>query len=161
MQSIASLTAPENYEPRNYKDEALGARDRAMLSPTYRNDHIQNFMRMNFNQYLFNKNYSNETIRKYVQEVNQFEQFLESDISQATYNEIMDYMRHVQKSVSNKTAEKKLAALKNYFDYLIQVGENDHNPATQSKKPESNPIFCDYEMDSKHQFTRSPIPSRS
>lgn len=88
---------------------------------------------MTFKQYLFNKNYSNETIRKYVQEVHQFEQFLESDISQATYNEIMDYMRFVQSKVTNKTAEKKLAALKNYFDYLIQIGENLHNPAAHIK----------------------------
>jgi site-specific recombinase XerD len=88
---------------------------------------------MNFETYLQNKRYSPATIRSYTLHEQSFAEWLagqELTGEQASYNDVIAFMRDMQASgKSKKTVRDRLNVLRHYFAYLIMEGMRQDNPA--------------------------------
>ena len=88
---------------------------------------------MNFREYLAEQ-YTDQTASRYARAVDHFTTHIESE--KATHKEIIDYLHK-----HNKATAPVLAALKKYFDYLIEKGiRNDHPCRTITTKKKSKPM---------------------
>jgi integrase/recombinase XerD len=88
---------------------------------------------MTFEQYLESKRYSRVTIGRYLAGAEIFTGWLQEERlagEQATYNEVVAFMRHLQqKGKSKKTVHSQLNILRHYFNYLISESRRQDNPA--------------------------------
>jgi len=88
---------------------------------------------MTFEQYLVSKRYSRVTISRYLAGAEIFTGWLQEEQltgDQATYNEVVAFMRHLQeKGKSKKTVHGQLNILRHYFNYLISESRRQDNPA--------------------------------
>ena len=88
---------------------------------------------MNFREYL-DTLYTVQTASRYARAVDHFSTHIESE--KATHKEIIDYLHKYKKATA-----PVLAALKKYFDYLIEQGiRNDHPCRTIVTKRKSKPM---------------------
>lgn len=88
---------------------------------------------MTFEQYLESKRFSRVTISRYLAGAEIFTAWLQKEQlagEQATYNEVVTFMRHLQgKGKSKKTVHSQLNILRHYFNYLISESHRQDNPA--------------------------------
>lgn len=88
---------------------------------------------MNFEEYLQAKRYGAGTIRGYVPYCELFTSWLSQEQltgEQATYNDVLTYMRHMHEKGNNKkTIHSQLNIIRHYFNYLISEGKREDNPA--------------------------------
>ena len=110
---------------------------------------------MDFKKYLKQKELSKTTIKAYQYHVLNFITFLDKDnteIEQCTEKEVMLYMGDVQKKgVDNITRKLRLYALKHFFNFQIETGKRENNPAkrikiTGSQKQKLYPILSPQEL---------------
>jgi site-specific recombinase XerD len=88
---------------------------------------------MNFKEYL-DTFYTNQTASRYARAVDHFSTHTESET--ATHKEIIDYLHK-----HNLATAPVIAAVKKYFDYLIEQGiRNDHPCRTIVTKKKSKPM---------------------
>ena len=80
------------------------------------------------------KNYSKHTIHAYVADVDSFNQFLQEDrsevvIDEAIYTDIRYWIVHlVDSGLTNRTINRKIASLKAYYSFVLQIGVREANP---------------------------------
>lgn len=115
-------------------------------------------MTMNsFEKYLQQKDLSKGTIKCYNTEAMEFivwcdRQNIEAETTTST--EITSYLKHLQnKGQQNKTRNINLNVLKHFFDWQIQVGHREDNPANHikirgTKNRVLYPIFTKQELES-------------
>jgi integrase/recombinase XerD len=88
---------------------------------------------MNFETYLQNKRYSPGTINSYKLHGKLFTDWLEQQEltgEQATYNDVIAFMRDMQaRGKSKRTVRELLNVLRHYFTCLITQGKRQDNPA--------------------------------
>lgn len=88
---------------------------------------------MNFETYLQTKRYSDDTIHSYTLHGKLFTDWLEQQQlsgEEATYNEVIAFMRdRQQKGKSKQAIGDLLNVLRHYFTYLIAAGKREDNPA--------------------------------
>lgn len=95
-----------------------------------------------FKKYLlFEKRYSEHTVRSYINDLSQFETFL---IAQLSITEDID-VRHVhvrswmvhlmQDAYVSKSINRKISTLKSYFKYLKKIGDIEMNPMSKVITP--------------------------
>ena len=110
---------------------------------------------MDFKAYLKQKELSKTTVKAYQYHVLNFITFLDKDnteIEQCTEKEVMLYMGDVQKKgVDNITRKLRLYALKHFFNFQIETGKRENNPAkrikiTGSQKQKLYPILSPQEL---------------
>jgi len=123
-------------------------------------------MKMNFNNYLLGKGFSNKSIETYQKDVNSFLEWLEQENITAettVYSDILHYIQQLKAKVSQRTVAIKLNSIKHYFDYLMEKQSIIENPAhpIQIKgikrkilydilsKKELESIYNNYEVDEK------------
>ena len=93
-----------------------------------------------FLQYLkVEKNYSIHTVVSYEKDLSEFLAFFKNElnsekIEDARKTEIRNYFAQLsQKSLSERTINRKISALKSYYKYLMRIGEITNSPVSQIK----------------------------
>lgn len=88
---------------------------------------------MNFKEYLQQKQYSNTTVSRYTEGIQNFLSWLQQEdikAEQFTYNELLDFMRHChQKGISKRSVHNILCMIRHYCNYLIVEKQRTDNPA--------------------------------
>lgn len=87
----------------------------------------------NFKKYLESKDMSTSTIEFYYNNLIQFIRWTETEnleSEQCTYNELLDYIRHLRKKqVKPSTVQKQVKTLEHYYNWLISEEARQDNPA--------------------------------
>jgi site-specific recombinase XerD len=88
---------------------------------------------MNFKEYLQQKQYSNTTVSRYTEGIQNFLSWLQQEdikAEQFTYNELLDFMRYChQKGISKRSVHNILCMVRHYCNYLIVEKKRTDNPA--------------------------------
>lgn len=120
---------------------------------------------MDFKAYLKQKELSKTTVKAYQYHVLNFITFLDKDnteIEQCTEKEVMLFMGYVQKKgVDNITRKLQLYALKHFFNFQIETGKRENNPAkrikiTGSQKQKLYPILSPQELQALYENYQIP-----
>lgn len=87
-----------------------------------------------FKKYLQGNQYSNASIATYERFTNQFLEWVQKEnleTGQLRYQDVLAYMKYcsTKKSYSQKSVQHTVITLSHYFDYLLEAGKVDHNPA--------------------------------
>ena len=83
---------------------------------------------MNLQEYL-KKNYSETSVRCYLNLINRFKLALGSKADQATYTDILNYIGLLREErLHPKSLRNNLFSIKIYFSYLIETGKRDDHP---------------------------------
>jgi integrase/recombinase XerD len=95
---------------------------------------------MNLNEYL-EKNLQQSTAKNYLYEINKFKA-INSNTESYNYQEVMQYVENLRKNYPPKTINRIVAALKKYYDYLIEIESRNDNPVRSIKLRDNgeNPI---------------------
>jgi len=92
---------------------------------------------MNYEQYLKREGYSKSTIVYHLKAIRRFSQWAEKEhieLTEATYTEILAYVQYCQQQGAGKTGTSRyLTAIKNYYNYLVNIGTIKGNPAESIK----------------------------
>jgi integrase/recombinase XerD len=87
-----------------------------------------------FIEWLTKRNYANDTIRA---DSNYAASFLawttgqQTQVTEVTYNDLLTYIDHCTSEGNSKTLlNRKLSAIRKYYDYLLYKGKATKNPAT-------------------------------
>jgi len=88
-----------------------------------------------FEAYLTHEqNYSKHTILAYLADLHSFNQFLQEDqpgavIDKAIYTDVRNWIVHlVDGELTNRTINRKIASLKAYYGFILQIGIIEVNP---------------------------------
>lgn len=120
---------------------------------------------MDFKRYLKQKELSKTTIKAYQYHVLNFITFLDKDnteIEQCTEKEVMLFMGYVQqKGADTITRKLRLYALKHFFNFQIETGKRENNPAkrikiTGSQKQKLYPILSPQELQALYENYQIP-----
>ena len=109
----------------------------------------------NFLKYIeFEKRYSRHTLVSYQSDLNQFSLFLEVEFNldntqDATYSIIRSWIVKLAESkITPKSINRKIAALRSYYKYLLRNGKISKDPTLKIKAPKvkkSLPVFVEEE----------------
>ncbi len=97
---------------------------------------------MSFNSYLdylsFEKKYSQHTVIAYKKDLQQLEDYLQEEyslgIKDATYPLIRTWLSALlDEHLSSRTVNRKMAAVKSFYKYLLITEQLDHHPLAQHK----------------------------
>ena len=97
--------------------------------------HIQKFI----NYLLLEKNYSTQTVLAYQKDIEAFQLFLtqefnDSEVSKANYAQIRTWIvRLVDRSISNRTINRKISSLNSYYKFLLKTESITTNPLAKHK----------------------------
>ncbi len=112
-----------------------------------------------FEKYLQSKDLSKSTVKCYTTEVLEFIVWCDMqniEVENTTSTEVTSYLKHLQaKGQQNKTRNINLNILKHFFDWQIQTGQREDNPANHikirgTKTKTLYPIFTKQELESIH-----------
>jgi site-specific recombinase XerD len=95
---------------------------------------------MNLEKYL-EKNLQKSTAKSYLYEINKYK-LLNPNTATYDYKKVMEYVEELRKKYESTSITRIVAALKRYYDYLIETGIRKDNPARNIKLRDSkqNPI---------------------
>jgi integrase/recombinase XerD len=91
-------------------------------------------MKMSFKNYLQTQEYSSTSIATYERFTDQFLDWVRKEnieVDQIRYQDMLAYMKHCsgKKGYSQRTVQHTVITLGHYFNYLIEAGEIEINPA--------------------------------
>ena len=93
-----------------------------------------------FSDYLLiEKNYSELTLRAYLNDLRGFSTFITSEfdidnLADANYSQIRSWIVSlVEDGLSNRSINRKVSSLNTYFKFLLKVGDIDSNPLSKHK----------------------------
>jgi site-specific recombinase XerD len=95
---------------------------------------------MNLQEYL-EKNLQKSTAKSYLYEINKYN-LLNRNTATYDYKKVMEYVQELRKNYLSSSITRIIAALKRYYDYLIETGIRKDNPARNIKLRDAkqNPI---------------------
>lgn len=106
---------------------------------------------MKLEEYL-EKNLQKSTAKSYLYEINKYN-LLNRNTATYDYKKVMEYVEELRKNYLTSSITRIIAALKRYYDYLIETGVRKDNPARNIKLRDAkqNPIqlqdlFSDKEL---------------
>ncbi|MFA7120200.1 MAG: site-specific tyrosine recombinase XerD [Bacilli bacterium] len=82
------------------------------------------------------RNYSDNTILSYQNEISKFASYYKKDISTAKTEDIKKYLE-IKKELSNKTITHKISSLKAFYNYLLREEIIHNNPANNLIRPKN------------------------
>ena len=89
----------------------------------------------NYRNYLkYERNYSDNTVSAYMNDLNKYAEFLKKDILMSTTEDLEKYLKHI-KDLQSTTVAHKITSIKSYFNYNIKRGVVRHNPANKVSRP--------------------------
>ena len=93
--------------------------------------------KIKFLEYLeFEKNYSPKTIESYTNDLSAFEKFCETEcglksISRADKTHLRNFLMQLSENgLSERSINRKISSLKNYYKFLLKIGELEISPAS-------------------------------
>ena len=104
---------------------------------------------LKFIDYLKNeRNYSNNTIISYENDLNEFISIYEEDVLTLKYKDISKYLKHIyDKDYNRNTISRKLSAIKSFYNYFKSEGiikQSPVNNISYPKKALTLPKFLQY-----------------
>lgn len=87
-----------------------------------------------FIDYLLSRGYSSKTTTGYVLDVMRFEIWAEKEnisLEAISYNDVLHYIQYKKKKVTQSTISHLVNSLKHYYNYLVFIGNLQHNPTDQ------------------------------
>jgi len=113
-------------------------RSRAARHPKYNDAELEILQRIQnekdqpeFIKYLLQKGYSIKSCERYEKDINRFKKWLEKENvteEAVSYNDITHYIQRKKRSVKQITIQTILASLKQYYNYLQELGFVSENP---------------------------------
>lgn len=89
----------------------------------------------NYRNYLkYERNYSDNTVSAYMNDLNKYAEFLKKDILMSTTEDLEKYLKHIN-DLQSTTVAHKITSIKSYFNYNIKRGVVRHNPANKVSRP--------------------------
>ena len=90
---------------------------------------------MNLHDYL-HQNLQPSTVRNYYYEIQKFRS-INKNTEKYNYQKIMEYVAHLRKNYNPKSTNRAVAALKKYYQFLIETGKRKDNPTLSIKLRDS------------------------
>lgn len=89
----------------------------------------------NYRNYLkYERNYSDNTVSAYINDLNKYEEFLKNDILESDAEDLEKYLKYIG-GMQSTTVAHKITAIKSYFNYNIKRGIVKSNPANKVSRP--------------------------
>lgn len=89
----------------------------------------------NYRNYLkYERNYSDNTVNAYMNDLNKYEEFLKKDILMSTTEDLERYLKYI-KDLQSTTVAHKITSIKSYFNYNIKRGVVKNNPTDKISRP--------------------------
>ena len=123
-----------------------------------------------FINYQLKEGYAKSTIKHYLQCLNYLENWYRGDLRILRDEDLINYVNKLQREVKPQTINRRLSAIKVYFNYLQKKGEvrinvaqniqvrNEYYPLeTVFSEEELNTIYQSYEVDSKWKMTKKVL----
>ena len=84
---------------------------------------------------------SKSTVQNYLYTINRYLKN-NKNTSRYTYQKVMQYIEILRPTLTPQSLNREIAALKKYYDYLIEIGKRKDNPtrAIKVKDAKENPI---------------------
>ena len=98
-------------------------------------------------EYCESKNKSENTIRSYVNHINEFFNFIQKkDLKGIDKKDVYKYLHYIAKEKKNSiaTQRNKIAALKNFYSYLVEFELVENNIVHDIETPKMNPPIRKY-----------------
>ncbi len=88
-----------------------------------------------YEKYLsFERNYSQNTVSAYLNDVNHFNIFIKKDLLRITPDDIRLYLKHIN-NLTNKTISHNISSLKSFYNYLEAIELISYNPTNEIDRP--------------------------
>ncbi|MCX7733489.1 MAG: tyrosine-type recombinase/integrase [bacterium] len=85
---------------------------------------------LEFISFLESKNFSANTLRAYMKDLEEFSGFISKDLDKVDFKDIEKYIRYLsEEGKEDSTIERKLSSIKSFFRYLEERGYVKYNPA--------------------------------
>lgn len=95
--------------------------------------------------YISNKKLSSNTLDAYIRDIKKFHEFVMSksdNIEQVDVVIVMAYVQHLKESgKANSSIIRNIVSIRNFYKYLIYIGEIDINPVIQYQSPKVKRIL--------------------
>ena len=89
----------------------------------------------NYRNYLkYERNYSDNTVSAYINDLNKYEEFLKKNILDSDAEDLEKYLKYIG-GMQSTTVAHKITAIKSYFNYNIKRGIVKSNPANKVSRP--------------------------
>lgn len=89
---------------------------------------------LSFENYLrLERNYSDNTIKSYINDINHFQLFYKDYLLKANSNDIRKYLRSL--NLSSKSISHNLSSLKSFYNYFLRQEEIVYNPTDGVERP--------------------------
>jgi len=100
-----------------------------------------------FAMFMLKKSYMTTSILKYICDIELFSKWVKSEnlcAKNITYNNMLSYIMHIKPNVKQKTIACKINSIRHYYNFLNDIGEMKHNPASEIRiKGIKNKILYD------------------
>ena len=80
------------------------------------------------------RNYSQNTVSAYLNDVNHFNIFIKKDLLRITPDDIRLYLKHIN-NLTNKTISHNISSLKSFYNYLEAIELISYNPTNEIDRP--------------------------
>ena len=98
----------------------------------------------NYRNYLkYERAYSDNTVRAYMNDLNKYEEFLKKDILESDTEDLEKYLKYI-KNLESTTVAHKITSIKSYFNYNIKRGIVSVNPADKVSRPKLTKHLPEY-----------------
>ncbi|MCS7214396.1 MAG: tyrosine-type recombinase/integrase [Candidatus Calescibacterium sp.] len=85
---------------------------------------------LEFISFLESKNFSANTLRAYMKDLEEFSGFISKDLDKVDFKDIEKYIRYLsEEGKEDSTIERKLSSIKSFFRFLEERGYVKYNPA--------------------------------
>ncbi len=101
----------------------------------YSGDNMDNKLIEDYEKYLsLERNYSPNTVKAYLNDINNFNIFIKKDLLNISPMDIHNYLKHIS-NLSAKTISHNLSSLKNFYNYLQKNELINYNPTDEIDRP--------------------------
>lgn len=80
------------------------------------------------------RNYSPNTIKAYLNDLNNFNEYIKKDLLSITSNDIRKYLKFIN-NLTNKTISHNISSLKSFYNYLESIELINYNPTNEIDRP--------------------------
>ncbi len=80
------------------------------------------------------RNYSPNTVKAYINDINHFNQFLKKDLLNVSPTDIKNYLKHIN-NLTTKTISHNISSINNFYNYLQVIEIISYNPTNEIERP--------------------------
>lgn len=98
-------------------------------------DDVMNYIEEYRKYLLIDKKYSNNTILSYMNDLNNFNNFIKKDMIKINKNDILKFIEFERKTKDSKTVAHSLTVIRNFYNFLIIENIIKENPTEKIEMP--------------------------